>query len=114
MNQNLYERFTDDPVKYNMQHLKTQLFIALITLIRDNDWNQAQAAKALQVSAPRMSNLFKGYLDKFSIDALIEMLVRTGYKLDADFNPRNDERPLMLSLKRASRSAVKGQEVWGE
>jgi hypothetical protein len=29
------------------------------------------------------------------------MLVRTGYKLDADFDPRNDERPLVLNLKKA-------------
>lgn len=101
MSQNLFEHFTDNPVEYNMKHLKTQLFMALITLIRENEWTQAHAAKVLNVSAPRMSNLFKGYLEKFSIDALIEMLVRTGYKLDADFDPRNDERPLVLNLKKA-------------
>ena len=101
MSQNLFEHFTDNPVDYNMKHLKTQLFMALITLIRDNDWTQAHAAKVLNVSAPRMSNLFKGYLEKFSIDALIEMLVRTGYKLDADFDPQNNERPLVLNLKKA-------------
>lgn len=101
MSKNLYERFADNPVEYNMKHLKTQLFMALITLIRENDWTQAHAAKELNISAPRMSNLFKGYLDKFSIDALIEMLVRTGYKLDADFDPRNSERPLVLNLKKA-------------
>lgn len=101
MNQNLFERFTDDPVVYNMKHLKTQLFMALIKLIRENGWTQAQAAKELKVSAPRMSNLFKGYLEKFSIDALMEMLVRIGYKLDADFNPQNAENPLVLNLKKA-------------
>lgn len=101
MNQNLYKDFTTDPVEYNMKHLKTQLFMALITLIRENDWTQAHAAKVLNVSAPRMSNLFKGYLEKFSIDMLIEMLVRTGYKLDADFDPQNDARPLVLNLKKA-------------
>lgn len=101
MNQNLFERFTDDPVAYNMKHLKTQLFMALITLIRENGWTQAQAAKELKVSSPRMSNLFKGYLEKFSIDTLMEMLVRIGYKLDADFNPQNVENPLVLNLKKA-------------
>ncbi|EQM80917.1 helix-turn-helix domain-containing protein [Stutzerimonas stutzeri] len=101
MNQNLFERFTDDPVEYNMKHLKTQLFMALIKLIRENGWTQSQAAKELKVSAPRMSNLFKGYLEKFSIDTLMEMLVRIGYKLDADFNPQNTENPLVLNLKKA-------------
>lgn len=101
MSKNLFEHFTANPVEYNMKHLKSQLFMALIKLIRDNGWSQAQAAKELQVSAPRMSNLFKGYLDKFSIDTLIEMLVRIGYKLDADFNPENVDTPLVLNLKKA-------------
>ena len=102
MHQNLFKNFTDDPVEYNMKHLKVQLFMVLITLIRENGWTQAHAAKVLNVSAPRMSNLFKGYLDKFSIDTLIEMLARTGYKLDADFDPENDQRPLVMNLKKAT------------
>jgi hypothetical protein len=47
-----------------------------------------------------MSNLFKGYLEKFSIDTLLEMLVRIGYKVDADFNPENRAQPLVINVKR--------------
>jgi predicted XRE-type DNA-binding protein len=101
MSQNLFELLTDDPVEYNMKHLKTQLFMVLITLIRDKGWTQAKAAEELKVTQPRMSNLFKGYLDKFSIDTILEMLVRSGYKLDADFNPENENLPLVMNLKKA-------------
>ncbi|MDD0979778.1 helix-turn-helix domain-containing protein [Pseudomonas shahriarae] len=101
MTQNLFELFTDDPVEYNLQHLKTQLFMVLITLIRQKSWNQATAAQHLNVTTPRMSNLFKGHLDKFSIDALLQMLVRIGYKLDADFDPENKAQPLVMNLKKA-------------
>lgn len=101
MSQNIFELFTDDPVEYNMKHLKTQLFMTLITLIRQKGWSQAAAANELCVSAPRMSNLFKGYLEKFSIDTLLEMLVRIGYKLDADFDPENSAQPLVMNLKKA-------------
>ena len=54
------------------------------------------------VSAPRMSNLFKGYLEKFSIDTLLEMLVRIGYKVDADFNPENRAQPLVINVKKVT------------
>lgn len=101
MGQNIFEIFTDDPVVYNMQHLKSQLFMVLITLIREKGWTQAKAAEELNVSRPRMSNLFKGYLGKFSIDSLLEMLVRSGYKLDADFDPTNKNLPLIVNLKKA-------------
>jgi predicted XRE-type DNA-binding protein len=70
-------------------------------LIRDKGWTQAKAAEELKVTQPRMSNLFKGYLDKFSIDTILEMLVRSGYKLDADFNPENENLPLVMNLKKA-------------
>lgn len=102
MSQNLFEMFTADPVEYNMKHLKVQLFAALIKLIREKGWSQTEAAQQLNISSPRMSNLFKGYLEKFSIDALLEMLVRIGYKLEADFNPENRELPLVLNVKKAT------------
>lgn len=101
MSQNLFALFTADPVEFNLQHLKTQLFMVLITLIRQKGWNQATAAQQLKVTTPRMSNLFKGHLDKFSIDALLQMLVRSGYKLDADFDPENTAQPLVMNLKKA-------------
>ena len=102
MSQNIYQMFTDDPVEYNMKHLKTQLFMILITLLRDKGWTQAVAAKHLKVTGPRISNLFSGHLEKFSIDTLLEMLVRTGYKVDATFNPENVDQPLVMSLKKAT------------
>ena len=102
MSQNIFELFTADPVEYNMKHLKVQLFAALTKLIRENGWTQTEAAQALNISSPRMSNLFKGYLEKFSIDALIEMLVRMGYKLDVDFNPDNRQQPLTMNVKKAT------------
>lgn len=102
MNQNVYALFTTDPVEYNMKHLKIQLYAALKKLILEKGWSQSEAAQVLNVSAPRMSNLFKGYLEKFSIDALLEMLVRVGYKLEVDFNPENHAQPLVMNVKKAT------------
>jgi predicted XRE-type DNA-binding protein len=102
MSQNIFELFTADPVEYNMKHLKVQLFAALTKLIREKSWTQTEAAQELNVSSPRMSNLFKGHLEKFSIDALIEMLVRIGYKLDVDFDPDNRQQPLTMNVKKAT------------
>lgn len=99
--QNIFEAFTDDPVKFHMQSLKTKLLMVVINLIRQKGWTQATAAKELNVSQPRMSNLFKGQLSKFSIDTLLEMLVRLGYKPDSDFNPTNESTPLIVTLKKA-------------
>ncbi|WP_138738987.1 helix-turn-helix domain-containing protein [Pseudomonas sp. FSL W7-0098] len=100
-NQNIFEFVTDDPVRFNMLALKSKLFMVLVNLIRKQNWSQAEAARQLKVSQPRMSNLFKGQLDKFSIDTLLEMIMGIGYKLDMDFDPNNDDEPLELTLKKA-------------
>jgi predicted XRE-type DNA-binding protein len=98
---NVFEFVTDDPVRFNMLALKSKLVMVLVNLIRKNEWTQTEAARQLNVSQPRMSNLFKGQLDKFSIDTLLEMLLGVGYKLDMDFDPTNASEPLQLTLKKA-------------
>lgn len=100
-NQNIFEFVTDDPVRFNMLALKSKLVMVLVNLIRQQEWTQAEAARQLKVSQPRMSNLFKGQLDKFSIDTLLEMILGLGYKLDVDFDPSNVREPLELTLKKA-------------
>jgi predicted XRE-type DNA-binding protein len=99
--QNLYELFSTEPAEFHLQALKAKLAIALVELIRQRDWTQATAAKELDVTQPRMSNLVRGKLDRFSIDALLQMLVRAGYKLETDFDPTNEKEPLSMTLKRA-------------
>jgi transcriptional regulator with XRE-family HTH domain len=39
---------------------------------------QAEAAKVLRVTQPRVSDLLRGRIDLFSTDALIDMLARLG------------------------------------
>jgi predicted XRE-type DNA-binding protein len=42
---------------------------------------QVEAAKLLGVTQPRVSELMRGRIDLFSIDALIDMLARAGVRV---------------------------------
>lgn len=66
------------------QNLRTRnfLMIAIEKIIQDRGLTQSQAAKLLGVSQPRISDLTRGHIDRFSIDALIEMLARAGYRVE--------------------------------
>ncbi len=44
--------------------------------------SQADAARLLGVSQPRISSLVRGKIDLFSIDALVDMLARAGYHVE--------------------------------
>ena len=61
-------------------HLKirSDLMIRLTRLIEDRGLTQAAAAKLLGVTQPRISDLTRGKIDRFSIDTLIAMLGHAG------------------------------------
>jgi predicted XRE-type DNA-binding protein len=46
--------------------------------IKANHLQQDEAAEILNVTRPRVSDIVNGKLSKFSVDALINMVIRTG------------------------------------
>ncbi|MCD0253142.1 XRE family transcriptional regulator [Xanthomonas campestris pv. campestris] len=102
--QNPYALFSSDPAEYNKKDLKSKLGITLIQLIRAKGWNQATASTHLKVAQPRVSDLMRGKLDRFSIDALMEMMFRAGYAFDYLFDFPDDDKSqprLEMKLKKA-------------
>jgi predicted XRE-type DNA-binding protein len=66
-------------------HVRSTLMIKLEKLIRARGLTQAQAAKLMRVSQPRVSDLLRGRIDLFSTDALIDMLARLGVSVRLSF-----------------------------
>jgi len=62
--------------------------IQLTKLIETRGLTQASAAKLLGVTQPRISDLMRGKIDRFSIDTLIEMLGRAGARVSFVINRR--------------------------
>ena len=55
--------------------------IALSKLIENRGLTQVQAATLLGVSQPRISDLIRGKIDRFSIDTLVAMLGHAGVRV---------------------------------
>ncbi|MGH7332806.1 MAG: helix-turn-helix domain-containing protein [Candidatus Rokuibacteriota bacterium] len=62
------------------EHLKlrAELMVHLQKVITARRLKQAEVAKLLGVAQPRVSDVMRGRIDLFSIDALIDMLARLG------------------------------------
>ena len=58
--------------------IRSDLMIALSTIIKERGLTQTRAARLLDVTQPRVSDLVRGRIELFSIDALVEMLGRAG------------------------------------
>jgi predicted XRE-type DNA-binding protein len=58
--------------------IRSSLMIHLRKTIEAKGMKQAEAAKLLGVTQPRVSDLYKGKIHLFSIDTLVDMLARAG------------------------------------
>lgn len=62
------------------EHLRVRaaLMVHIARFIRRRKLTQAQAARLFGVSQPRVSDVVRGRLHRFSIDALVSMLAHAG------------------------------------
>ena len=58
--------------------IRSSLMIHLRKTIEAKGMKQAEAAKLLGVTQPRVSDLYKGKIHLFSIDTLVDMLAHAG------------------------------------
>ena len=61
--------------------IRTNLMIRLSKLIETRRLTQAQAASLFEVTQPRISDLVRGKIDRFSIDTLVAMLGHAGIRV---------------------------------
>ncbi|WP_212577420.1 helix-turn-helix domain-containing protein, partial [Vibrio parahaemolyticus] len=102
MSKNPLELLTTDPLELSMLTTKAKLMIIATEIIREKGWNQTEASTHLGISQPRVSNLMKSQVHKFSIDGLLEILGKLGYLPDMTFEPDNKLRPIKMELKKAA------------
>src|SRR5207245_11547752 len=67
--------------------VRADLLIQVQKTITSRRLTQAEAAKVLRVTQPRVSDLLRGRIDLFSTDALIDMLARLGARVRLSVKP---------------------------
>jgi len=62
--------------------IRAEMMAALIGSIEKSRLRQAQAAKLLGITQPRVSNLMQGKIQLFSIDTLVKLLSKAGHRVN--------------------------------
>jgi len=70
-----------DNAKKQVIELRVQLMNHVRKVVQNEGWTQAQAAEHLGLAQSRVSDLFSGKSDKFSLDMLISSAARVGCKV---------------------------------
>ncbi len=74
--------------------IRSDLLIQLQKIISSRRLKQAEAAKLLGVTQPRVSDLVRGRIDLFSVDTLIDMLARFGIRVRLIFRSSKRSAPV--------------------
>jgi predicted XRE-type DNA-binding protein len=82
---NVFDALADTPQEAANLRARAELARALSALVADNfhmnGWTQAEAARRCGVTQPRMNDLLRGRISRFSLDALVNMAVGCGQRV---------------------------------
>ena len=72
----------DTPEEAENMKLRSLLMTALKSQLTRTEMSQAQAAKLFGVTQPRVSDLMRGKINVFSLDALVNMATAAGLHIE--------------------------------
>lgn len=78
----VWDAIEDTPVEAENMKLRSQLMVQLQDYVTRAGLNQAEAAKLFNVTQPRVSDLMRGKINLFAIDALVNMAAAAGLKVE--------------------------------
>lgn len=78
----VWDALVDSPEEAENLRLRSKLMRALTRTVEGWKVSQKDAARQLHVTQPRLSDLLNGKIEKFSLDALVNMLANADLEVD--------------------------------
>jgi predicted XRE-type DNA-binding protein len=85
---NVWDAIEDTPTEAANMTARSDLMIALDQTIRSWGLTQAQAAKRLGITLPRLNDLLRGRIAKFPLDALMNLAAVAGLEVRIEVRAR--------------------------
>jgi predicted XRE-type DNA-binding protein len=84
---NVFADLGFSPAESRNLRIRSEMMTALRNFIEKEGLTQADAARRLKVSQPRISDLTRGKISRFSLDTLVNMLTDAGLEVDFRIKP---------------------------
>ena len=78
---NVWNAIADAPAEAASLELRFDLMEKISAIVRRNGWTQTEAAKRCGITQPRMNDLLRGRIARFSLDALVNIASALGKKV---------------------------------
>jgi predicted XRE-type DNA-binding protein len=81
---NVWDALEDSQEDAANMTMRSNVMATLIEAVRGWNMTQAQAARRLGITQPRLNDLLRAKINKFSLDTLVTLAMRAGLKVKID------------------------------
>jgi predicted XRE-type DNA-binding protein len=89
----IWDALEDTPQEAANMRLRSKLMLELGKTVQAWELSQKEAAKRLGISQPRLNDVLSGKIDKFSLDALVNLSSSAHLTVDICVLPREPLQP---------------------
>jgi predicted XRE-type DNA-binding protein len=77
----VWDAIADTPEEAVNLRLRSELMDQITAIIEANGWTQVEAARHCGVTQPRINDLLRGRISRFSLDALVNIAAALGRRV---------------------------------
>ena len=83
----VWDAIADTPEEAANLRARAELMQKIAAIVKDNGWTQSEAAQQCGVTQPRMNDLLRGRVSRFSLDALVNIATAIGWRVHVELEP---------------------------
>jgi predicted XRE-type DNA-binding protein len=83
----VWDALANTPQEAANLRVRSELMDKIAALIESKGWTQVEAASHCAVTQPRISDLLRGRISRFSLDALVNIASALGKRVDVVLEP---------------------------
>lgn len=80
----VWDAITDTPGQAANLRARAELMQQIAAIVKDSGWTQTEAATRCGITQPRMSDLLRGRVSHFSLDALVNIATAIGRRVHVE------------------------------
>jgi predicted XRE-type DNA-binding protein len=82
--ESVWDAIADTPEQAANLRARAELMQQIAAIVKQSGWTQAEAAKHCGVTQPRINDLLRGRVSRFSLDALVNIATAIGRRVHVE------------------------------
>lgn len=82
----VWDAIADTPQEAANLRARSELMQKIAEIVKQSGWTQAQAAQRCGVTQPRINDLLRGRVSRFSLDALVNVATALGLRVRVEID----------------------------